>query len=368
VFKQFVRKALAAAGAVVVSLTSFAVDAAVINPIVGINSTVTSAAAINDAGVVTGIYGTNFEYGFGFRFTIAGGMEALPMPPGTNFYEPHAISENGIIVGQASSGAGEVLARTIGNVSSNLGAPAGYNIGAIGYGVNNTGTVAVHGMASGGVTNGFRYTDAAGFEILGSKVITARAINNAGTIAGNFVDANNNIQGYRLPASGSIQGTGHLQGQNYSEGRAVNSNDSVAGDANYGSGSVATLAAVSVALSPRQANMQNSFALGINDTNWTVGYQYDGSQAHATLWRPNGVRIDLNQWLAQNDPALAAKWRLQEARDINNLGFIVGEGLFTDSSNNLSRRGFILDAQVLIPEPAMGTCAIVLLAALRRRR
>ena len=91
--KHFVRSVLAATGAVVLLLCAAPAHAAIINPITGIGSVVTSAAGINDNGVVAGLYFTNFDGPFGFRYTAGGGMEALPLPPG--FSSRYEISNRG---------------------------------------------------------------------------------------------------------------------------------------------------------------------------------------------------------------------------------------------------------------------------------
>ena len=65
----------------------------------------------------------------------------------------------------------------------------------------------------------------------------------------------------------------------------------------------------------------DGFALGINDVGYAVGHQ-DGSTA--MLWH-EGQALDLNNLIP---PQAQADWQLTEARDINDRGEIVGEGLF----------------------------------------
>lgn len=74
----------------------------------------------------------------------------------------------------------------------------------------------------------------------------------------------------------------------------------------------------------------HSAALGINDSGATVGYIANPS-SHAVLWQ-NGQVIDLNTLIPPG-----AGWELTQAVDINNQGWIIGNG-----NLNGSPRGFVL--------------------------
>lgn len=84
-------------------------------------------------------------------------------------------------------------------------------------------------------------------------------------------------------------------------------------------------------------------ALSINANTQIVGYSNTGSNvAHAFLWE-NGQLFDLNNLLVNG-----SGWQLTQATGINDLGQIVGYGLFTDANGVTQTRAFILEA---VPEP-----------------
>jgi hypothetical protein len=133
--------------------------AQIITPIDGLSSVRTDVAALNDQNVVTGHYFTNFDGPFGFRYTPADGMNALPKPVGTLYSEPYAISENGVIVGQAYGTAinSSKLMKVTGSTAVGITPPTGF-FGAAGYSVNNAGTTVGMLFATGGNSRPFRHT------------------------------------------------------------------------------------------------------------------------------------------------------------------------------------------------------------------
>lgn len=125
----------------------------------------------------------------------------------------------------------------------------------------------------------------------------------------------------------------------------------------------------------------------INNLGWVVGSERLGSADWAAaLWVGSSLVFDLNDLLAGDDALL---WQLTEATDINDQGWLVGNGLFRPTVNDeYQRRGFLfqLSADFLdglpppdqlfppVPVPLPGTLALATLALLvlarvpRRRR
>jgi uncharacterized membrane protein len=116
----------------------------------------------------------------------------------------------------------------------------------------------------------------------------------------------------------------------------------------------------------RPGASNNAYAWAINDDGLTVGYSgYGSAEIVATLWDTNGTPIDLTTLL----DASGAGWTLAEARDINDLGQIVGWGKYDpDGFGPIpATNGAMLLTP--IPEPASLAAAVALVAlTLHRRR
>jgi probable HAF family extracellular repeat protein len=163
----------------------------------------------------------------------------------------------------------------------------------------------------------------------------ARAINNAGQIAGTSTLPNPNWSGWETAhavvwQNGAI--TDLPSGQLYpSLGYGINSSGQVAGDfdANYG-------AAVWNAAPPsvlRQFSGNNVDAYAINDRGWVVGrYAYQTFENHAFLWKPSEF-IDLS---------LLPGGYGSEAYGINSSGQIVGVS-YDSANGGQAMRAFIWD-------------------------
>jgi probable HAF family extracellular repeat protein len=77
----------------------------------------------------------------------------------------------------------------------------------------------------------------------------------------------------------------------------------------------------------------NNFGVAVGET-----FLYDDFQIRATLWRSGEAPLDLNNYIVTDED-----WVLETARDINDAGQIVGDGLY-----NGQRRGFLL-TPILVP-------------------
>jgi probable HAF family extracellular repeat protein len=198
---------------------------------------------------------------------------------------------------------------------------------------------------------------------LGGSYSSARAINNAGLVVGesNFSpDLPFTAHAFRTDVAGVMHDLGTLGGT-FSRANAINA----AGDA-VGYAATAGDAVAHAFLAPAAGGLidlgtlsagQSSIATGLNDAGLIVGNSFSGTSTPGTPFLyANGHMADLNTLLAAG-----SGWTLLEARDINNLGQIVGIG-----DLNGETRAFLLTP---VPEPAgllligIAACFIV-----RRRR
>jgi hypothetical protein len=260
--------------------------------------------------------------------------------------------------------------KVTGGTAVGVSPPAGF-FGAAGYSVNTAGVTVGRLFGTGGNNRSFIHTDAGGFEQLPLDYFSAVGINNAGQIAGTFIPSGGFETGYRRAPDGTRTPIGALF--DASEGRAINSLGTVFGTAGDGHIQAAVRFTGGGPLQRLESNEGQNIILGANDGNFAVGYEFDTTinDYDAVLWRPDGTLVNLEQWLNTAFPALGARWDLQKACDVNNTGFIVGEGVYQDPTAGPSSRAFLLDARSLgvVPEPG-GSClmaaAATLLAGTRR--
>ena len=153
--------------------------------------------------------------------------------------------------------------------------------------------------------------------------------------------------------AGAPQSLGTLPGADYSVGRGMNNSDQVVGD----SGATNHTQRAFVWDNGSMQDLGAGIAYDINNRGQVVGAQ----NGHAFIWEKGLGIIDLNTLLPAD-----SGWTLTQALAINDVGQIVGEGIFNDAQNagiSLSavfpRAAFLLTPSVLpsaVPEP--GTLAL----------
>jgi hypothetical protein len=107
-----------------------------------------------------------------------------------------------------------------------------------------------------------------------------------------------------------------------------------------------------------------------------VGWSYTPDNARTTAFLfdgtpgVDGLVIDLDAWLDDNNPIDGAKWTLTEATGISNTGWITGVGTYDpDGPGGITGMptGFLLDASTLVPEPSVMLIAFCGITLLRSR-
>lgn len=196
-----------------------------------------------------------------------------------------AVNASGVLAGTTTSGGAQLGFTSASGVMSALpalsGAPAGAAVAA--FDINDSGRVAgVSGWVFGG-TRAFR-TDAGGALVslgtLGANDSQATALNAVGQVVGHSVAANNETHAFIFNDGTGMTDLGVLAGGHDAHAWGIDD----AGD-----------------------------AVGTADT--TAGLP------RAVLWMAGGAIKDLNDTIPNN-----SGWELEEARDINNSGDIVGVG------------------------------------------
>ncbi len=159
---------------------------------------------------------------------------------------------------------------------------------------------------------------------LGGSTSSARAVNDAGQIAGTS-GTETSVAHPFLWEDGEMIDLGTLGGSN-GHGRDIN-------ELGYVTGYSDDAQNLDTAFVWRNGLMTNlgmlpggsiSYAYALNDNDWIVGSSYGGGFAvtHATLWIDD-TPIDLNDLVDES----AEGWNLIEAADVNNAGQIVGTAI-----------------------------------------
>ncbi len=337
--------------------------------------TSSNATAINGSGQVTG-YSFLEDDQIQNTFLVSSGQMArnLGTLGGTNSFG-YAINASGRVAGvsqMAGNGTYHAfLSYANGGALSDLGTLGGTNSYA--YGVNDAGRVVGYSQTAGNTATRAFISGANGGSLVSLGTLAggtnsyAFAVNASGQVAGYSGTASGfNHAFISAPNGGPLRDLGTLGGR-VSFGLAINNFGQVTGRSEASSGQRAFLSGPNGGplLDLGTLGGLSSFGQGINDFGAVVGYSFlsDNSTAHAFLYTAATGMVDLNMFIAP-----ASGWTLTEGRDINELGQIVGVGIFEGESH-----GFLLNPDGLIgfysglghahpvPEP---TTILLLLAGL----
>ena len=266
-------------------------------------------------------------------FLYSGGtMNALGELSGDTFSNAYGINDSGQIVGAsvASNGVDSRPFLYSGGIMTELLIPIS---GSIASGINDNGTIIGYSTSDsnhGFIYNGGTITDL-GF---GTQ---PHAINNSGQVVG-FTGNFGWMRAF-LYSNGEMTNLGTLPGDIWSDAYDINNSGQVAGS------SFSSASGTSRAFIYSNKEMTNlgtlagdtgSTAYDINDNSQVVGFSFTVNgglydRRRAFLYS-GGIMIDLNSLI---DPT--SGWQLTVAYGINNLGQIVGEGIY-----NGNTRAFLL--------------------------
>lgn len=298
-----------------------------------------SANAINDQGVIVGT--SDNKDGAKRPVVYSGGkMTDLGAPPGHQGTAT-AVNNQGQAVGNwtGTGGQSRVFLHS-GGTTKDLGTFGADRSTA--SGINDAGLIV--GTVSGPSTgiHGFTYDGSKVTPITSGPLQTssAHAVNNAGQVVGEFASAGSGSQGYvsdrgkltELPAAArgtvvpaAISNVGQVVGQELlPAGTAPYS---------YKDGKPEMLGTL---------GGTDGKALGVNDAGAVVGYSTTKAMEQRAFLSENGKMQDLNSLIPPE-----SHWDLLAAKDINNKGQIVGEGINPEGL----RRGFLLTPMSEVPEP-----------------
>lgn len=239
------------------------------------------------------------------------------------------LNDQGVAVGFYSNDAGGFSAFQSDGVTATTLTPLVVGKNAFAFGINNSGT-AVGDAKNSSVpsqTRSVTFGSPTVELIPGSAFSAARAINDAGQVAGGFGNSSSTSHAF-LKTSGSVQDLGVLAGQSQSFGTAINSAGQVAG---FGTSSTSSttrgfiwtsgVGMTNLGLPTGETSAAIAGVEAINDSGWITGQwqRYVGGVSQnrrSFVWR-DGVMEDITPGFVTTGFA--------DAFDINNLGQIVGE-------------------------------------------
>ena len=289
------------------------------------------ARSISNRGVSAG-YGRlgNIEQGYLHR--DANGFEQIGLVPEDLADSGIAAGKIGVQPGRFVPGQGSSVVPLVGGATQGLA-----------FGVNDLGQVAgVAFTQPGGLARAFLFTPGAGSLNLGTLpggvASEGRDVNNRGHVAGqSFTDPSGSSFGgqhaFLWTPSGGMRDLGTLPGHLYSHGRSLNDLDEVTGlsvDRTQSGGHAFRLSGGQMLDLGVLQSGDASSGEAINAHGDVVGSSTDTrANARAFVYTDGGGMQALVDLL---DPADAFGWDLTAARDINDLGQIVGDGTSRDNA------------------------------------
>ena len=323
-----------------------------------------------------------------------------------------AVNNSGQVSGYSFTGNGTKLHPFLwdGGVLHDLGTllPPGVNTQALGWGINDAGTVVGGSGTSLNVDHAFRSNatgciddlslgqpyHSTGLAINNSGQITGysqstgqarvfrsnsggvlvelgtlgtgnlsvgRGINNLGQVTGGAnIISGGQLHAFRTDVTGTLFDLGVLSGGDQSQGLAINDSGQVVGYSTV-AGPIRTTHAFRTNIGGGLEDLGSlgggSVGYGINNAGWTVGISATSTFTNVAFLHDGTGMIDLNTILVDG-----VGWLLTEATGINDLGQIVGTGTFNGES-----RAFLLTPVSDVPEPSAWMLAGMGLAAMAVR-
>lgn len=280
-----------------------------------------------------------------------------------------AINDAGVVAGQLTyQGAGTHAALFVNGQAQDLGDLGGGV--SFAYGINNAGQVVGGAYTPGGVEHAFLSAGNSLQDIgtLGGFNSEARDVNGLGAVTGYAeIDANGDYQAF-VYSGGTMRGLGTLGGD-YSEGYAINDLGQVVGYSYLAGDAVshAVLYANGGMVDLGGFGGGDSYATDINKDGAVVGAADDANGNYHAFLYSGGTLQDLSSLI---DPGLG--WSLDFAGAINDKGQIAAHGCQVGGvcSDLLLTRAEPGGNPTPVPEPeafSAGLLGLALLAALRRR-
>ena len=300
-----------------------------------------TAYAINNNGVIVGTSTNTQGDSRGFVWN-GGGLIELAGLPGSLQQYANGINDSGVIAGSADGAA----------VQWQNGVP-----GTIGQGSGNAMAINSSGQVAG-MQNGQAFRTVGGRvqslgTLAGGAWAAAYGINSAGEVAGYGEDSSGNMVGF-VSQNGQLQQIGSLGGGS-SYAMALNDAKQVAGHSTRADGHLEAFLYYNGTMTGLGTlGGVSSFAYGINQAGAVVGSSWTaGNTTMAAFLYANGQMRNLNDLVAPN-----SGWQLLAAHGINDLGQIVGTGLYNGEQFAVLLNPLVSAPPVSSFEPAAATAAV----------
>jgi probable HAF family extracellular repeat protein len=338
------------------------------------------AEGINDSGQVVGVGALPASHGFLWDPATQNMTDLGDLPGGTNSSTANDINNAGQVAGYSSTFGGTQAFVWDSGTLNNIGDLPGGAVNGLGNGINETGNVAGFSSGSAG-SRGFFWDSAtetmtALDPISGGTISVGLDINNSDQVAGWSFNASREQEAVVWDGPGTTpRELGDLSGgANRSVAYGINDKGEVVGEGSVDGGTHAffwdPVTEMMVDLGDLPGGGVQAVAFAVNEAGQVVGRSSAAAGDRPFIW-DDGMIFDLNDLIDPTDP-LFGLITLEQAKDINNSGQIVGQGLFPGQFGPV-RHAFLLTpvAQMAVPEPAslpLLAGGLALLGLLARRR